>query len=50
MHGLASISIKFGNFGDNVAQRTGLKNEPVRYDEPAPGVCIHTVIIGLFAK
>ena len=47
VHGLASISLKFGNYGDNVAQRTGLKNEPVLYGEPAPGVRIHTIIIGL---
>ena len=50
MHGLASISLKFGNFGDNVAQRTGLKNEPVLYGEPALGVRMHTIIIGLFAN
>ena len=50
VHGLASISLKFGNFGDNVAQRTGLKNEPVLYGEPALGVRMHTIIIGLFAN
>ena len=36
MRGLAPISKEIRKFGENVAQRAGLK-----YGEPAPGVRIH---------
>ena len=47
MRGLAPISLKFGNFGENVPRRADLKNqhgEPALYGEPAPGVRIHMLI------
>ena len=45
VRGLSLISGKFGNFGENVARRAGLKNlaqeEAALYGEPAPGFRIH---------
>ena len=44
MEGLALISEKFGDFGENVAQRAA-REEPALYGELAPGVLIHIYLV-----